>query len=51
MPAGEIFYEKASGYDSKEPDAKPLKQDAIMWIASCIKLLAAICALQCVERG
>jgi CubicO group peptidase (beta-lactamase class C family) len=51
MPTGEIFYEKASGYDSKEPDAQPLKQDAIMWIASCTKLLASICALQCVERG
>ena len=48
---GDIFYEAASGFQSKEPDAGPIRKDGIMWIASCTKLLAAICALQCVERG
>ena len=32
-------------------DAKPLELDAIYWMASCTKLMTAISALQCVERG
>jgi CubicO group peptidase (beta-lactamase class C family) len=48
---GDIFYETASGFQSKEPDAGPIRKDGIMWIASCTKLLASVCALQCVERG
>lgn len=31
--------------------SEPLKNDAVMWFASCTKLLTSICALQCVERG
>jgi CubicO group peptidase (beta-lactamase class C family) len=34
-----------------EPDAEAITDGGIMWIASCTKLLASICALQCVERG
>jgi len=48
---GEIFYDKAAGWDSRLPDANPLKKDAIMWIASCTKLLTSVSALRCVERG
>ena len=29
----------------------PMREDAVMWVASCTKLLTTVCALQCVERG
>lgn len=48
-----ILYSEAFGVDTLSPDvtARPLKTDAVMYIASCTKLLASIAALQCVDRG
>lgn len=49
---GSFSYTKAHGLRSlKVGESEPLKTDAILWIASCTKLLTAISALQCVERG
>lgn len=48
---GKEFYSKTSGYNGLSRDAPPVKKDATLWVASCTKLLASICALQCVERG
>ena len=49
---GSFSYSKAHGLHSLKPGAsEPLKVDAIFWLASCTKLLTAISALQCVERG
>lgn len=33
------------------PDAPPIREDGMMWIASCTKLITSVCALRCVERG
>ncbi|KAH8809326.1 putative penicillin-binding protein [Xylogone sp. PMI_703] len=49
--SGDVFISKSAGYNSVAPDAKPLDPDATFWIASCTKLVTAIAALQCVERG
>ncbi|KAK7524843.1 beta-lactamase/transpeptidase-like protein [Phyllosticta citriasiana] len=50
---GSFHYENVFGKRSlrEGADQSPLKKDAIMWIASCTKLLGTIAALQCVERG
>ncbi|KAI9737715.1 MAG: hypothetical protein M1818_005719 [Claussenomyces sp. TS43310] len=50
---GAYSYAKSFGVCSlKDGDiSKPLELDAIYWIASCTKLMTAISALQCVERG
>ncbi|KAK7533783.1 beta-lactamase/transpeptidase-like protein [Phyllosticta citribraziliensis] len=50
---GSFRYENVFGKRSvrEGEDQSPLKKDAIMWIASCTKLLGTIAALQCVERG
>jgi CubicO group peptidase (beta-lactamase class C family) len=49
---GSFSYSKAHGRHSLKADAsEPMKTDAIFWIASCTKLLTAISALQCVDRG
>ncbi|ESZ98827.1 hypothetical protein SBOR_0796 [Sclerotinia borealis F-4128] len=49
--SGSFSYSKAHGPHSLKDDAsEPLKTDGIFWIASCTKLLTAICVLQCVER-
>ncbi|KAL2062722.1 hypothetical protein VTL71DRAFT_5794 [Oculimacula yallundae] len=47
---GSFRYEKAFGYRSLK-DRSPMKLDAVMWMASCTKLITSIAALQCVERG
>ncbi|KAI9648718.1 hypothetical protein NHQ30_003358 [Ciborinia camelliae] len=48
---GSFSYSKAHVPHSLKPGAsEPLKVDDIFWVASCTKLLTAICALQCVER-
>jgi CubicO group peptidase (beta-lactamase class C family) len=51
VDSGNLFYDKAVGYMSRLPDAAPIREDGIMWIASCTKLITSVCALQCVERG
>ncbi|KAH7323954.1 beta-lactamase/transpeptidase-like protein [Rhexocercosporidium sp. MPI-PUGE-AT-0058] len=50
---GRFHYEKAFGYRSlKDPsNPDPMKLDAVMWLASCTKLLTTVAAMQCVERG
>lgn len=48
---GSYYYSKAHGLHSlKFGASEPLKTDGVFWIASCTKLLTAICALQCVEN-
>lgn len=46
---------KAFGTESVDPASpladKPLSVDSCMWVASCTKLMTAIAALQCVEKG
>ncbi|KAH6622344.1 beta-lactamase/transpeptidase-like protein [Boeremia exigua] len=49
---GSFLYSKSFGQTSMKPEnAKPLRTDTVMWIASCTKLMTSICALQLVERG
>lgn len=49
---GSFRYNKTFGYTSMKPEnAKPLRIDTVMWVASCTKLMTSICALQLVERG
>ncbi|CAI6252374.1 unnamed protein product [Periconia digitata] len=48
---GKEVYNKIAGYDSVLPDASPLREDAVMKIASATKLITAIALLQCVEEG
>ncbi|MCJ1391725.1 hypothetical protein MMC18_004590 [Xylographa bjoerkii] len=51
--SGRFKYEKVFGSRSlKSLDSnEPLEMDAMMWIASCTKLMTCISVLQCVERG
>ncbi|MCJ1397015.1 hypothetical protein MMC11_000207 [Xylographa trunciseda] len=51
--SGKFKYEKVFGSRSlKSPDSnEPLEMDAMMWYASCTKLMTCISVLQCVERG
>ncbi|KAE8553928.1 hypothetical protein EYB25_002466 [Talaromyces marneffei] len=50
-----IAYSKSFGSMSMDPASElsspPLTPDTTMWIASCTKLMTAISAMQCVERG
>lgn len=49
---GKFYYEKAIGNRSLKngkPDPMPL--DAVMWLASCTKLITAVAVMQCVEKG
>ena len=51
---GSFTYSKTFGSQSLEPapeDRKPLSKDAVMWMASCTKLMTAISVMQLVERG
>ncbi|KAF2005382.1 beta-lactamase family protein [Amniculicola lignicola CBS 123094] len=50
---GSFTYSRAFGTRSLHPDhdQSPLKTNTVMWIASCTKLMTAICALQLVEQG
>lgn len=51
--AGKLSYGKAFGKRSVRTgaDQSPLKLDSVMWIASCTKVVTALAALQCCERG
>jgi hypothetical protein len=51
--SGNFTYTKAHGPRSVKDGetSEPLKTDGIFFLASCTKLLTAISALQCVERG
>ncbi|KAI1341142.1 beta-lactamase/transpeptidase-like protein [Xylariaceae sp. FL0016] len=50
---GSFHYARAFGKRSVRPgaDQSPLDVDSVMWIASCTKVVTALAALQCVERG
>ena len=50
--AGDFDYVKKIGVRSLKPGAsEPMELDTVLWLASCTKLMTAISALQCVERG
>ncbi|KAL4750660.1 hypothetical protein BDW72DRAFT_193731 [Aspergillus terricola var. indicus] len=48
---GNEIYSRVAGYDSLSPDAQPLREDAVLRLASATKLITSIALLQCVERG
>ncbi|KAI1817912.1 beta-lactamase/transpeptidase-like protein [Poronia punctata] len=50
---GKFKYGKAFGKRSVRDgaDRSPLRLDSVMWIASCTKVVTALAALQCCERG
>ncbi|KDQ13928.1 hypothetical protein BOTBODRAFT_33052 [Botryobasidium botryosum FD-172 SS1] len=49
---GDTIYSATSGATSVDPSkATPMTMDHVHWIASQTKLLTAIAAMQCVERG
>ncbi|KAI4681346.1 uncharacterized protein J4E84_007582 [Alternaria hordeiaustralica] len=49
---GSFKYSKAFGRTSMNPSsAKPMDLNTMMWVASCTKLMTALCAMQLVERG
>ncbi|KAF2676758.1 beta-lactamase/transpeptidase-like protein [Lentithecium fluviatile CBS 122367] len=51
---GTFTYAKALGISSMKPPTEsrsPLSKDAIMWVASCSKLMTAICCMQLVEKN
>lgn len=49
---GEFKYAKTIGVRSlKHGKPKPMERNTVLALASCTKLMTAICALQCVERG
>ncbi|KAF1937935.1 beta-lactamase/transpeptidase-like protein [Clathrospora elynae] len=48
---GNYIYKNAAGYNGVNQDAKPVEFDQTFFVASCTKLIAAIAALQTVERG
>ena len=46
-----IIHSKAYGLRSPKDANSPLREDDILFTASCTKLLTSIAAMQCVERG
>ncbi|KAK5634772.1 hypothetical protein RRF57_010485 [Xylaria bambusicola] len=51
--SGKFNYGRAFGKRSVRAgaDQSPLRLDTVMWIASCTKVVTALAALQCCERG
>lgn len=49
--SGKELYSKIAGYDSLSPDASPLREDAVLKVASATKLITSIALLQCVDKG
>ncbi|KZP18359.1 beta-lactamase/transpeptidase-like protein [Athelia psychrophila] len=49
--SGTLNYSKAFGKAGVLPDSKPLNLQSTFWIASCTKLMTAVAAMQCVEKG
>ena len=45
---GSFSYQKAFGHTAA---GQPVREDSMMWIASCTKLMTSVAALQQVERG
>ncbi|KAF7187467.1 Acyltransferase calJ [Pseudocercospora fuligena] len=48
---GKEIYSKTVGWNSIESDAQPLREDAVLKMASATKLMASIALLQCIEQG
>lgn len=49
---GTFYYEKAIGNRSlKDGNPDPIPLDAVMWLASCTKLVTSVAVMQCVEKG
>ncbi|KAF1839102.1 beta-lactamase/transpeptidase-like protein [Decorospora gaudefroyi] len=49
---GSFTYGKAFGSTSMKPEnAKPMDLDTVLWIASCTKLMTALCCMQLVDQG
>lgn len=49
---GKFYDERAFGNRSlKDGKPDPLKVDAVLWLASCSKLITSIAVMQCVEKG
>lgn len=48
---GRAIYNKVAGYQSLDPSAKLLRDDAVFKGASLTKLITSIAVLQCIERG
>lgn len=49
---GKFYYEKAIGNRSlKDGKPDPIPLDAVMWLASCTKLITSVAVMQCVEKG
>ncbi|KAF1848814.1 putative penicillin-binding protein [Cucurbitaria berberidis CBS 394.84] len=44
-------YLAAYGNLKLDPASSPITTETVMWVASCTKLVTAVAALQCVERG
>jgi CubicO group peptidase (beta-lactamase class C family) len=51
ISSGNELYSKIAGYDSLSPDASPLREDAVLKVASATKLITSIALLQCVDEG
>ncbi|CZR56749.1 related to transesterase [Phialocephala subalpina] len=50
--SGQPIYKKAFGNRSlKDGKPDPMPLDAVMWLASCTKLVTTVAVLQCVDKG
>ncbi|KAG7004437.1 hypothetical protein G7Y79_00025g057230 [Physcia stellaris] len=47
---GTFTYAAAFGHQSLQTN-EPIRADAVLWMASCTKLMTSIAVLQCVEKG
>lgn len=48
---GTEIYSKLAGYNSLAPDAPPVREDAVLRLASATKLITSIALLQCIDKG
>ncbi|KAJ4303021.1 hypothetical protein N0V90_001912 [Kalmusia sp. IMI 367209] len=48
---GQELFSRVAGYDSLSPDSSPLREDAVLKVASATKLITSIALLQCVDNG
>jgi hypothetical protein len=50
-PGASILPTDILGHCSVLPDAQPISKDTVFFLASTTKLVTAVAAMQCVERG
>lgn len=48
---GVEVYSKIAGYNSLSQDAPPVREDAVLKVASATKLITSIALLQCIDKG